>query len=120
MKQVKQLFKIYVHILLVFATVIVAICLSGCQSGTGARQANTPAVHPLTGVVVSVDKAKELITVKHDAIPGKMEAMTMSFTPTDPAALSKVHKGDKISADFSVQANGAVLSNIKVLDNKTS
>lgn len=119
MKQIKQLFKYYNRTFLIFTTIIAAISVSGCQSGTNTRQANEPVVHPLTGIVVSVDKAKGLITVKHDAIPGKMKAMIMPFTPTDPAAFSNVHEGDKISADFSVQANGAVLSNIKVLDTKT-
>lgn len=94
---------------------LAAISLSGCQSGTTQKQADVPPAEHLTGVVISVDKSKGLITVKHDAVPGKMEAMTMPFSPANPAALSEVHKGDKISADFSVQANGAVLDNIKVL-----
>lgn len=95
---------------------LAVIGLTGCQSNTS--QATVPESHPITGVVVSVDKAKELITVAHDEVPGEMEAMTMPFSPADPADLAKLHKGDKISAEYSIQANGAVLDNIKVLDKK--
>jgi protein SCO1/2 len=118
MKNITHYIHTSIRMLMVPLAILAAITLGGCQPGT-TEQAQTPEAHPLTGVVVSVDKSKGLITVKHDAVPGKMEAMTMPFSPANPAALSQVHKGDKISADFSVQANGAVLDNIKVLDGKS-
>lgn len=118
MNRIKQLLNPLRIVLLPFV-LFVAICLSGCQSGSSQQQADVPESHPLTGVVVSVDKSKGLITVKHDAVPGKMEAMTMPFSPIDPAALSTVKAGDKISADYSIRANGAVLDNIKVVGKNT-
>lgn len=115
--QLKQLFNKCNRALLIPFALLAAIGLSGCQSGSdGTQQADVPESHPITGVVVSVDKDKDLVTVKHEAVPGKMEAMTMPFTPADPAVLSKLHEGDKISAEYSVQANGAVLDNIRVLE----
>jgi len=119
MNQFNNFIHRYLRVIILPFVALAIISLSGCQPGTTQNQAVAPAAEHLTGVVISVDKSKGLITVKHDAIPGKMEAMTMPFSPADPAALSKVHKGDKISADFSVQANGAVLDNIKVLDGKS-
>jgi len=116
---IKQLLRTPIHSLLIALGLFATIGLSGCQSTPAPEKAETPAEQPLTGVVVSVDKSKGLITVKHDAVPGKMEAMTMPFSPADPAALSTVKAGDKISADYSVQANGAVLDNIKILDKKS-
>jgi len=114
MNKLKLFFQQHVRVMQITCALLAAICLSGCQSGSAPEPA-APAPERLTGVVVKVDKSKGLLTVKHDAIPGKMEAMTMPFSPADPAVLSKLHPGDKISADFSVQANGAVLDNIQVL-----
>lgn len=106
----------HIRILLTPFVLLAVIGLAGCQSNE--PQATAPETHHLTGVVISVDKEKGLITVDHEAVPGKMEKMTMPFSPADPAELSKLHEGDKITADYSVQANGAVLDNIKVLKKK--
>jgi len=106
--QCKHLFQHYRLLL-----VLTAIALGGCQPGTS--QPNQPETHRLTGVVTSIDKEHKLLVVKHDAIPGKMEAMTMPFSPADPGILDTLHKGDKISADMSIEGNGAVLNNIEVI-----
>lgn len=115
MIHIKHFIKTCIRASLLLLVVLAAISLSGCQPGTTERQVETPETHPLTGLVVSVQKEKGLLIVKHDEIPGKMEAMTMPFSVTDASELSMLHKGDRISADFSIQANGAVLDNIKVL-----
>lgn len=103
----------HIRTLLTPFILLAVIGLTGCQSNE--PQAEAPKSHPITGVVLSIDKEKGLITVDHEAVPGEMEAMKMPFSPADPAELSKLHEGDKITADYSVQANGAVLDNIKVL-----
>lgn len=105
----------YIRALLVPFVILAAISLGGCQPGEAERKVEAPETHPLTGVIVEVEKKNGLLIVKHDEIAGKMKAMTMPFSVTDSTDLSKLHKGDKISADFSIQANGAVLDNIKVL-----
>jgi protein SCO1/2 len=115
MNKIKFFLQQHIRAMHVVCALLAAISISGCQSGSAPKPAQAPASERLTGVVVKVDKAKGLLTVKHDAIPGKMKAMTMPFSPANPAVLSKLHPGDKISADFSVQANGAVLDNIQVL-----
>jgi protein SCO1/2 len=119
MNQFNNFIHKHLRAILTSFVVLAAIGLSGCQPGSTQKSTEAPAPEHLTGVVVGVDKAKGLVTVKHDAIPGKMDAMTMPFSPANPAVLSQLHPGDKISADFSVQANGAVLDNIKVLDEKS-
>lgn len=119
MNHIKHFITQYLGAFIIPFVILAALSLTGCQPGTTQNQANTPTSVQLTGIVVSLDKSKGLITVDHDAIPGKMEAMTMPFSVANPAVFSQVHKGDKISADLSVQANGAVLDNIKVLDKKT-
>jgi protein SCO1/2 len=114
MKNITHFIHTCIRALVIPLAVLAAITLGGCQPGT-TEQVQTPETHPLTGVIVSVQKEKGLLVVKHDAIPGKMDAMTMPFSIADSNEFSKLHKGEKISADFSIQANGAVLDNIKVL-----
>ena len=119
MNHINKFFRKFPRIILSTSIVFAAISISGCQSPQQQSQAEVPKTEQLIGVVVSVDKAKGIISVDHEAIPGKMEAMVMPFSPADPAVLSQLKKGDKISADFSVQANGAILDNIKVLSKTT-
>jgi protein SCO1/2 len=47
---------------------------------------------------VSIDAQDGQVTLQHEAIPGLMEAMTMSYPVTDRSALSELHPGDKIMA----------------------
>jgi protein SCO1/2 len=115
MKNITHFLHTFIRAIVIPFAILAALTLGGCQPGTTERQAQTPETHPLTGVIVSVQKEKRLLVVKHDAIPGKMDAMTMPFSVADSSEFSKLHKGDKISADFSIQANGAVLDNITVL-----
>jgi len=114
MNKIKQLVNNHLRVILFPAVFIIAMAIAGCQSPTPPQ----PSGQALTGTVVSLDKSKNLLTVRHDAIPGKMEAMSMPFTPADPAVFDTLHKGDRISADLSVQANGAILDHIKVLPKK--
>jgi protein SCO1/2 len=52
----------------------------------------------LTGKVVSIDKAGKRVTVDHEAIPGFMDAMTMSYPVKDAQELAGLSPGDTITA----------------------
>ncbi|HVG26963.1 MAG TPA: SCO family protein [Acidobacteriaceae bacterium] len=54
--------------------------------------------YPIRGVVERTDAAGGHVVLKHEAVPGLMEAMTMSYPVMDPAALSEMHPGDRIAA----------------------
>lgn len=54
--------------------------------------------YAVRGVVVSTDSKDGQIELKHGAIAGLMDAMTMSYPVTDKAALSELHPGDQIMA----------------------
>lgn len=58
--------------------------------------------YQLEGTVVSVEANVHEVTVNHKAIPGFMEAMTMTYVVKDEAALSKLKPGDEIKADLFV------------------
>jgi Cu/Ag efflux protein CusF/cytochrome c5 len=68
----------------------------------------------LTGVVKSVDTADARLVVQHDAIPGLMDAMTMSYGVGEHEDLKNVKAGDAIQSDVVASDTGTHLENIKV------
>jgi len=75
----------------------------------------TPVRHfKLTGVVKSVDTADARLVVQHDAIPGLMDAMTMSYGVGEHEDVKRVKAGDTIQSDVVVSDTGTHLENIKV------
>src|SRR5438094_863843 len=81
------------------------ILLAGCARSTSSDASTSPATataaprYPLTGEVLSVDAAKKLARVRHDAVKGFMPAMTMDFavSTADAAAMKP---GQRIHAEL--------------------
>ena len=71
--------------------------------------------YQLKGMVISVDVGHEQIIVDHEAIPGFMEAMTMSYGVKDDAALKKLKPGDRITARVVVTSDDVWLDNIVIV-----
>ena len=90
--------------------VTLALILAGCT------KSEQPKHYQLEGTVVSVEARVHQITVKHKAIPGFMEAMTMPYIVKDEAALATLKPGDEIKADLFVDRDSfhAWLENVKV------
>jgi len=70
--------------------------------------------YPLKGTVVSVEKYSDRLTVKHEAIPGFMGAMTMPYTVKGANALENVSPGDEITAKVISSGGGYWLQDIVV------
>jgi protein SCO1/2 len=70
--------------------------------------------YPLRGVVVEVDPGGGRLTVRHEAIPGFMPAMTMPLPAADPAELEDVRPGDTITATLRVGPSGSRLAEVAV------
>jgi protein SCO1 len=68
--------------------------------------------YPLTGRIVSVDKANQSLNVAGDAIPGFMGAMTMPYQVKDAGVLTKASAGDQIKAEIVVGNDGSYLENV--------
>jgi len=110
------------------ATILSAIALAclgltvACGPSRSAKQTDAqvattvddPVVkrYPLTGRVVSVDKANRSINVDGKEIPGFMAAMTMPYRVNDTSILDRVAPGDQIKAEIVVGHEGARLENI--------
>jgi protein SCO1/2 len=55
------------------------------------------------GTVESVDAAQRQAVIEHEAIPGLMDAMTMSFDVPDPAVLERLAPGRRIEFELEVK-----------------
>jgi len=74
---------------------ILAILLA---TGAIFAQANAPKAHEFHGKVTEVNADSKSLTVQHDAVPGWMDAMTMSYPVDKEAVLKEIHTGDQIAA----------------------
>jgi protein SCO1/2 len=74
---------------------------------------------PIRGKIVSVDSANGSVMLDADAVPGFMDAMTMSYKLKDATVASELHPGDRITAKLLVRKvgddfEGAMLDEIVV------
>ena len=76
---------------------------SGATSGSVAGEVKT---FPIRGKIISVDAAKGSILLDHEAVPGFMDAMTMSYKLKDPGIASELHPGDRITATLQARKVG--------------
>ena len=104
-----------VGIALICASFSVLGCQPRSQSSNTGTTASSRKQYSVRGKVISVDQKDGVIALDTEAIPGVMEAMTMAYTLQNPSIASELHPGDKISAQLQLVAQGAVLSNIVVL-----
>jgi protein SCO1 len=70
--------------------------------------------YPLKGVVVSVDSAAGKVVVRHEEIPGYMDAMTMPFNVAETKMLAELRSGDEIEAKLVVGEKASRLEGIVV------
>jgi protein SCO1/2 len=98
--------------------ILLPMLLAGCKqpgngaatSGSGAANGATAAgelkTFPVRGRIVSVDAAKGMVMLDHEAIPGFMDAMTMPYKLKDASVASELHPGDRITAKLLVRKIG--------------
>ena len=106
---------------------LLALCftllLSGCRQSKPASDATAAPsgpvkTYPIRAKIVSVKAASVLLD--HEAIPGFMEAMTMTYKLKDPSIVSELHPGDRITGTLLVSKdadgfNTVLLDNIVVI-----
>src|SRR6202051_2674353 len=103
-------------LVLIAAGISFSAGLAGCGSPKPAQQpAEGPQRYHLAGRVVSVETAKQRVTVDGGDIPGFMAAMTMGYSVKNPNLLTPLSPEDKIKADVVVNGNDVYLENIVVV-----
>ena len=101
---------------LLLATAVFAFGITGCRGTANApAAATTPSQqYPVRGIVLSTDPANGEVLLKHDAIPGLMPAMTMSYRLDNPSILSELHPGDLITATLLADHDAAGPTNLRL------
>jgi len=92
-------------------TLIASLLIS---ASAACRKSGNVQRYELKGKVVSVDKRGSTVTIAHQAIPGYMEAMTMTFMLDDQRLLNEMAEGDRIQATLAVGGLRARLEDIIV------
>jgi Cu(I)/Ag(I) efflux system periplasmic protein CusF len=94
-----------------FRTLLVAVLFAVPYASIYAQTSST---HQATGVVKSVDPAKNAVVLAHDPVESlKWPAMTMGFTVNDKALLGKLQPGRKIEFEFVQQGRNYVITSVK-------
>jgi Cu(I)/Ag(I) efflux system protein CusF len=76
--------------------------------------AQTTAAHQATGVVKSVEPARNTVMLAHDPVKSlNWPAMTMPFTVKDKALLDKLEPGKKVVFEFVQQGKNYVITSVK-------
>ena len=107
--------RVFINLVLV-AGIIFSATLVGCGSSKPTQQpVEGPKRYHLSGRIVSVETAKQQVTIDADDIPGFMMAMTMGYSVKNPGQLTPLSPEDQIKADVVVNGNDVYLENIVVV-----
>lgn len=94
---------------------VAALATAACRKSEPPKSApGLEKPYALKGVVVSVDRAGGKVTVKHERVPGYMDAMTMPFAVSEPKLLGDLRPGDTIEARLLVGERSSRLEGIVV------
>jgi protein SCO1 len=89
-------------VLAITAVVLTGGCHRQQEEASTAASDSSYKVYKLRGKVIATNPATGEVTLKHEAIAGFMEAMTMPYKLKDASVLSELHPGDVITADVLV------------------
>jgi Cu/Ag efflux protein CusF len=89
-------------------------CSKESSAGTpaGKTQQAATKTYDAKGTIKSFGPDKKFVNISHEAIPGYMAAMTMSFEPKAPTQLDGLAAGDKIAFTFSDDEGRRVIQTI--------
>jgi protein SCO1/2 len=90
--------------------------LVGCRSAAKPGETAKAKGYPIRGVVVGTEAGGGNVVLKGDAVPGVMDAMTMTYGVEDPAALAEMHPGDAIAATLLFDEDAGGLKNLRLKD----
>ncbi len=72
--------------------------------------------YKLVGEVRKIEKQDREVTIRHEAIPGFMEAMTMPFRLEDDATLEDLRVGDKVEGQLEVTREAGRTTGYRLTD----
>jgi protein SCO1/2 len=88
-----------------------SIALAGCSKTP--EQSGPAKEYQLRGEIKGLDPGGHVATIRHEAIPGFMNAMTMGYPVKDQSEFSKLKVGEAITATVYVKDDDMWVGNIK-------
>lgn len=91
------------------------LAVAGCQPAAPAPKTETPAIqtYDARGIVRRITSDRTEATIKHQAIPGFMGAMTMDFTVRDTNNLQNIAPGDEITFKLRVTETDSWIESVR-------
>src|ERR1017187_5653806 len=98
-----------------FFLALALLAVAGCKPEKPAPVAENPAVKTFAarGIVRQISPDRRTATVKHEAIPGYMGAMTMDFTVKATNELNGIAPDDEITFQLAVAENDSWIENVR-------
>ena len=101
-------FRLLLGLALGLGGVAAGASVAGCSKSEGAAPS-----YQARGVIKSFGPDHQFVSIAHDAIPGYMAAMTMSFEPDTPSRLDGLAAGDRVSFAFKDQGGKRTITSMK-------
>ncbi len=92
-----------------------AFLFTACQKAETQTVSPEAKRYPLKGKVVAVDRAKKKATIKHEEVPGYMDAMTMDFPIREDWVWEDLNPGADVFAELVVDADDYWLEKIGIV-----
>jgi protein SCO1/2 len=111
--------KVSVSKIFVAALGVSVLLAGGCHRAANAGTGAAGDQYNVRGTIVSADEATGTVVLDEEAVPGYMDAMTMTYRLKDANAATELHKGDRIVARLTVNdvagADTSTLDQINVI-----
>ncbi|MCS6901568.1 MAG: copper-binding protein [Myxococcales bacterium] len=95
------------------AALAVAAPTTACHKPAETTSEGETKIYSTRGTLKSFGPDKKYASIAHEDIPGYMSAMTMSFTPQNPAQFDGLNPGDKVEFSFKPEGGKHILTAIK-------
>jgi Cu/Ag efflux protein CusF len=98
-----------------FLALFLAAC-GGDEDNRGAEKApagDEARTYSFNGIPLSIDTAKQTVTIDHEQIADYMEPMTMPFKLADTALYSRIRIGEKMRFTLEVAYNMAKITGVE-------
>jgi protein SCO1/2 len=105
------------RLLILFSLILVDLSATA-QPGPDSQ--TNQEIHAARGVVVEVNSSEKKVTIKHNEIPGYMQAMTMPFDVKDTNELTGLEPGDPVSFRLIVANNYGWIDQIRKTGTRTN
>jgi protein SCO1/2 len=96
-----------------FILLTLILCGVSATAQQGPDSQTNQEIHAASGIVVEVNPSEKKVIIKHDEIPGYMQAMTMPFEVKDTNELNGLEPGDPVSFRLIVANNYGWIDRIR-------